>query len=120
MKSGTVTVLVGEEQLKKMNESEVKNQISLLKCPKFWRVAGDTTNSWTNSFKGRVKWGYLYNNECAICISKNECKGFCKHRTPCKLYSLVNEKGDEVIKIKRVSVNAKLPGKAPRGQQGMT
>ena len=108
-------MLAGEEKLKEMNEAEVKNQISILECPKFWRVAGDATNSWTNSFKGRVKWGYLYNNECEICKSKNECKGFCKHRTPCKLYSLVNEKGDEVVKIKRVSVNAKLPVKGTEG-----
>ena len=71
-----MTVLAGEEKLKKMNKAEVKNQISVLKCPKFWRVAGDATNSWTNSFKGRVKWGYLYNKECEMYKSKNECKRF--------------------------------------------
>ena len=101
-----------------MNESEVKNQISILKCPKFWRVAGDATNSWTNSFKGRVKWGYWFNNECAIHKSKNECKGFFKHRTPCKLYVIKNEEGEEVVKMKRLNVNAKLPVKGTSGVAG--
>ena len=45
VKAGIVTVLVGEEQLKAMNESEDKNKIVVLKCPKFWRVAGDATDS---------------------------------------------------------------------------
>ena len=49
-----MTVLAGEEQLKAMNESEDKNKIAVLKCPKFWRVAGDATNSWTNSWEGHV------------------------------------------------------------------
>ena len=57
-----MTVLVGEEQLKAMNESEDKNKIAVLKCPKFWRVAGDATDSWTNSFEGHVSWGYFYKN----------------------------------------------------------
>ena len=39
VKAGTVTVLAGEEQLRQMNETEVQDQIAILKCPKFWRVA---------------------------------------------------------------------------------
>ena len=76
VKAGTVTVLEGEEQLKAMNESEDKNKIAVSKCPKFWKVAEDATNSWTNSFEGRVSWGYLYNDKCELCNLKNECKDF--------------------------------------------
>ena len=53
-----------------MNEIEDKNKIAVLKCPKFWRVAEKNDkgqNSWTNSFKGRVYWGYLYNDDCELC-----------------------------------------------------
>ena len=32
-----------------------------------------------------------------------------RHRSKCKLYSFVNEEGDEIVKIKRVNVNEKLP-----------
>ena len=109
VKAGTVMVLAGEEQLKAMNESEDKNKIAVLKCPKFWKVAEDTTNSWTNSFEGRVSWGYLYKDKCELCNLKNECKYFCKHRSRCKLYSIVNDKGEEVVKMKRVNKNGKLP-----------
>ena len=104
-----MTVLAGEEQLKTMNESEDKNKIAVLKCPKFWKVAEDTTNWWMNSFEGRVSWGYLYMDKCELCNLKNECKDFCKHRSRCKLYSIVNDKGEEVVKMKRVNKNAKLP-----------
>ena len=57
VQAGTVTVLAGEEQLRTMNETEDKNKIAILKCPKFWRVAEKNDkgqNSWTNSFKGHV------------------------------------------------------------------
>ena len=81
VKAGTVTVLAGEEELKAMNELEDKNKIAVLKYPKFWRVAGDATNSWTNFFEGRVSWGYLYKDKCELCKLKNECKHFCKHRS---------------------------------------
>ena len=77
VKAGTVTVLAGEEQLRKMNETEVQDKIAILKCPKFWRVADQTEqgqNSWTNSFKGRAYWGYLYNDDCELCKIKEECK----------------------------------------------
>ena len=54
VKAGTVTVLAGSEELKQMNEAESSNQISILKCPKFWRIHEQNGNSWTNSFIGRV------------------------------------------------------------------
>ena len=121
MKAGTVTILAGEEQLRKMNEIELQNKIAILKCPKFWRVAGQNEtrqNSWTNSFKGRAYWGYLYNDDCELCKIKNEFKDNCKHRSKCKLYSFVNEKGDEVVKVQRVNVNAKLPVRGTEGAAG--
>ena len=123
VKAGTVIVLAEEEQLRKMKETEVQDKIAILKCPKFWRVAYQTEqgpNSWTNSFKGRAYWGYLYNDDCELCKRKEECKKHCKHRSPCKVYSFVNEEGDEIVKIKRVNVNAKLPFRGTGGQQAMT
>ena len=66
VKADTVTILARAEQLRKMNETEVQDKIAILKCPKFWRVADQTEqgqNSWTNSFKGRAYWGYLYNDD---------------------------------------------------------
>ena len=118
VKAGTVTVLAGSEELKQMNEAESSNQISILKCPKFWRIHEQIGNSWTNSFKGRVSWGYLYHNDCKICKNKNNCKGICKHRSICKLYSIVNDEGDEVVKVKRTNVNARLPVRGTSGAAG--
>ena len=74
-------VLTGEEQLSKMNETEVQDKIAILKCPKFWRVTDQIEqgqNSWTNSFKGRAYWGYLYNDDCELCKIKEECKNNCE------------------------------------------
>ena len=104
-------VLAGEQELHKMNEAEVQRKISVLKCPKFWRAAGDAANSWTNSFRGRVEWGFLYNIECKLYKNKNACNDLCKHITPCKLYVIKSEEGEEVVKMKRLNVNAKLPVK---------
>ena len=64
-----------------MNESEDKNKITVLKCPKFWKVARDATNSWTNSFEGGVIWGYLYKDKYELCNLKDDCKDFCKYRS---------------------------------------
>ena len=36
-------------------------------------------------------------------------KSNCKHRFQCKLYSFVNEEGDEIVKIQKVHVNARFP-----------
>ena len=67
VKARTVAVLAGEEQLKTINESEDKNQIAILKCPKFWRLTEnkeDQKNSWTNFLKG------VYNGDtCIITIA---------------------------------------------------
>ena len=66
-----MTVLAGEEQLRQLNETEVQDEIAILKCPKFWRVAEKNDkeqNSWTNSFKGHEYWGYLYNYHCVNCV----------------------------------------------------
>ena len=67
-----------------------ESQISILKCPKFWRVSCEQLNLRSNSQKGGEKveteWGYLYNTDCDICKSKNICTRECKHRAFCKLY----------------------------------
>ena len=118
VKAGTVTALAGEEQLKKMHESEDRNKIAVLKCPKFLRVAGKATNSWTNSFEERVSLGHLYKDKCELCNLKRECKDFCKHRSRCKLYSIVNDKGEEVVKMKRINTNSKLPIRGTSGAAG--
>ena len=106
-----------------MNESEVRSKIAILKSPKFWKISTideDKLNSWTKSFKGRVQWGYLYNTACEICKIKNECKDKCKHRQACKLYTIVNEEGKDVVTVQRVNVNARLlvRGASARHQWG--
>ena len=77
------------------------------KCSKF----GD------KFFKGcinyAVEWGYLYANDCQICKTKNECKGICKHRNPCKIFVMNGEEG--VIKRKRMNVNGKLHIRGTKG-----
>ena len=116
-----MTTLAGEEQLRTLNETEVQNKIAILKCPRFWRLTennGNQKNSWTIFFKGHVQWGYLYHNDCKLCKTKNECKDDCKHRSKCKLYSFLNEKGDEVLKVQRVNVNTKPPVRGTEGATG--
>ena len=122
VKAGTVTVLAGQDQLTAMQDNKVQQQISVLKSPKFWKIKttnDDNSISWTKFFKGRVQWGYLYNKDCEFCKTKTACKEGCKHRSKCKLYSFVNEEGDEIVKVQRVNVNAKLPVRGTEGQQGM-
>ena len=70
-------------------------------------------------FEGEVKWGFLYNNECKICNIKNACTDECKHRKHCKLYVIKNDEGEDIVRIKRLNVNAKLPVRGTMGQQGM-
>ena len=97
VQAGTVMVLSGEEELKRMKERRMEKQIGILKCPKFWRKAVDKSNLRTNFVKGDVKyevqWGHLYNNGCEICKKKNQCKEKCKHRNDCKLYVMNAEEG---------------------------
>ena len=49
---GTVTVLSSEMELQQMKNAAVQEKISILKCPKFWRIkTNDTVNSRANSFQ---------------------------------------------------------------------
>ena len=92
-----------------------------MKIPKFWKISQtneDKLNSWTNSFKRRVKWGYLYNSECEICKLENACNDKCKHRQVCKLYTIVNDEGNDVVTIQMVHVNARLPVRGTSGAAG--
>ena len=50
--------------------------------------------------------------------NKNECNDLCKHRTPCRLYVIKNEEGEEVVKMKRLNMNTKLLVKAIAGAVG--
>ena len=102
VKSGTVTVLAGGQELSQMNDAEERRKISILKCPKFWKMTQTNANSWTNSFKGRVSWGYLYKMECDICKSKNICNDICKHWAQCKLYSFHLQNFFALIIYKRI------------------
>ena len=118
VKAGTVTVLAGQDQLRTMNDAEVKKKISILKTPKFWKHTNFNSNSWTNFSTGDVKWGFLYNNECKQCKLSNDCKEECKHHKFCKLYVIKNDKGDEVVTVKRVNKNAKLQVHGTTGAAG--
>ena len=103
-------MLFGEEDLKRMKESKMKEKIAIFKCPHFCREDTNAVNLRTNSLKGDVKydieWGHLYYRDCQLCKTKNECKGICKHKNSCKLYVMNGEEG--IVKIKRMNVNAKL------------
>ena len=56
---------------------------------------------------------YLYNDECKICKSTNECK----HRQFCKLYVIKND-DEGIVKVKRTNVNAKMPVKGTTNSTG--
>ena len=52
VQTGTVTVLSSEVELEQMKNAEVQKKISILKCPKFWRIKmNDKMNSRANSFR---------------------------------------------------------------------
>ena len=122
--AGTVTVLSSEMELQQMKNAAVQEKISILKCPKFWRIkTNDTVNSRANSFKKGEKneqyeeeWGYLYHTDCQFCKDKNGCKENCKHRSCCKLFVIKTDEG--VVRIKRVNKNAKLPFRGTEGAAG--
>ena len=63
MQSQIVTVLSNEEDLQKMNEEIMQNKISILKCPRFWRLDEKQMNLRTNYFEGYpkydIEWSYL-------------------------------------------------------------
>ena len=104
VQSGTVTVLSNEEDLQKMNEERMQENISILKCPKFWNCSKDAVNLKTNSFEGCAKynteWGNLYEDDYQICKSKNQCINACKHRNLCQLYVMKIEEG--AVRINKI------------------
>ena len=124
MHAGTVTVLSSDMEVQRLKKADVQEKISILKCPKFWRIkTNDTVNSRANSLKRREKnvqyeeeWGYLYHTDCRFCKNKNECKENCKHRSLCKLFVMKTDEG--VVRVKRMNVNAKLPSKGTKGAAG--
>ena len=58
----------------------------------------------------------MYDEECKICKTKNECKDYCKQKNHCKLYVIKSEEG--IIKIKRMNANARLPVRGTEGAAG--
>ena len=74
MQVGTVTALARTEEFKFMRDRKMQNQISILKCPKFWIRINAAMNLRSNSFEGHVKydveWGYLYHKDCELCKKK--------------------------------------------------
>ena len=107
-----------------MKNTAVQEKISILKCPKFWRIkTNDTMNSRANSLKRGRKMNNMKKNG-GICIilivnsviDKNECKENCKHRSCCKLFVMKTDEG--VVRIKRVNKNAKLPFRGTEGAAG--
>ena len=117
VQAGTVTVLAGHDQLKMMADQRMTSQIQVLKQPKFWRDLKQT-NSRANSNKGDVQWGFLYGNTCKICKFKNDCNQECKHVHHCKLNVIKGMNGEEILRVKRMSSNAKLPVRGTEGAAG--
>ena len=117
VQAGTVTVLAGHDQLKTMADQRMTSQIQVLKQPKFWRDLKQT-NSRANSNKGDVQWGFLYGNTCKICKFKNDCNKECKHVHHCKLNVIKGMNGEEILRVKRMSSNAKLPVRGTEGAAG--
>ena len=68
VKSGTVTVLAGEEQLKSMNDAETQKKISILKCPRFWR---STKKMRTIKIRGRILLKGVYNGDTCTIMTVN-------------------------------------------------
>ena len=60
----------------------------------------------------------MCHDDCELCKIENECKDGCKHKSPCKLYSFVNEKGEEIVKVRRMNGNAKWPIRATSESAG--
>ena len=89
----------------------MQKQISILKMPKFWIDAARSAMLRTKFNKGHekndIEWGYLYDSDCRICKRKNLIQNECKHRNLCKLYVIKND--EDVLRVKRMNVNAKLP-----------
>ena len=60
--------------------------------------------------------GYLYDFDCKICKRKNLNQHACKHRNRCKLYVIKND--EDVLRVKRMNVNAKLQVRDSSGAAG--
>ena len=118
VKAGTVTVISSEDKLRQLQEDSVQKSITVLKQPQFWSSIKSTQNLRANSFKGRVQWGFLYGNTCKICNFENDCKMECKHHKNCKIYVIEGEKDEEVLRVKRMNVNARLPVRGTPGAAG--
>ena len=52
VRTGTVTVLAGQEALRQMTETKIQRTIQVLRQPKFWQCPRSTSNSRTNFLKG--------------------------------------------------------------------
>ena len=63
-------MLSDEKELQRIKEERGRGQITILKCPKFWRTSGERLNLRSNSQKGvekfDIEWGYLYSTDCDI------------------------------------------------------
>ena len=90
-----------------MQDTRMQNQISILRCPKFWQFKNSRSNSLEGDVQYERKWDYLYKDECKICKKKNLDVNECKHRSACKLFVIKAEEGE--ILVKRLNKNAKLP-----------
>ena len=117
VQAGTVTVLAGQAELQRMAEDQNKTQIQILKQPRFWQDI-QHMNSRANSVKGDVHWGFLYGNDCKLCNFKTKCNEECKHVKYCKLHIVRGKEGEEVLRVKRMSKNAKLPVRSTEGAAG--
>ena len=118
IRAGTVTVLMGQEDLKQMTEARDQRSITVLKQPKFWKSTRSTSNSRPNLFEGDVKWGFLHGNHCKICKLDQNCNNECKHMKHCKLFVIKGDEGEEVLRVKRTNVNARLPVRGTEGAAG--
>ena len=63
--------------------------------------------------KNDIEWGYLYDFDCEICKRKNLNQHECKHQNRCKLDVIKND--EDVLRVKRMNVNAKLPVRGSLG-----
>ena len=113
-----MTVISSEDKLRQLQEHSVQKSITVLKQPQFWSSIKSTQNLRANSFKGRVQWGFLHGNTCKICNFENDCKMECKHHKNCKIYVIEGEKDEEVLRVKRMNVNARLPVRGTPGAAG--
>ena len=115
VKAGTVTVISAEDKLHQLQEDSVQKSITILKQPRFWSSHKPVQNLRANYFKGRIQWGFLHGNNCKICNFSNDCKTECKHHKFCKIYVIEDE---EVLRVKRMNVNARLPVRGTPGAAG--